>query len=46
LYAVYAIAACVEPVDSSSSTAPEEKTPPSAVFFEGKPAHIETFDFT
>lgn len=36
LYAVYAIAACVEPVDTSSSTAPEDKTPPSAVFFEGK----------
>jgi hypothetical protein len=33
LYAVYAIAACVEPVDTSSL---EDKTPPSAVFFEGK----------
>jgi hypothetical protein len=36
LYAVYAIAACVEPIDTSLSTAPEDKTPPSAVFFEGK----------
>jgi hypothetical protein len=36
LYAVYAIAACVEPADASSSAAIEDKTPPSAVFFEGK----------
>lgn len=36
LYAVYAIAACVEPASASSSTTLEDKTPPSAVFFEGK----------
>jgi hypothetical protein len=36
LYAVYAIAACVEPAEASSSAALEDKTPPSAVFFEGK----------
>jgi hypothetical protein len=36
LYAVYAIAACVEPADSSSLAALEDKTPSSAVFFEGK----------
>ena len=36
LYAVYSIAACLEPADTSSSTNPEDKTPPPAVFFEGK----------
>jgi hypothetical protein len=36
LYAVYAIAACVEPAEASSSAVLEDKTPPSAVFFEGK----------
>ena len=36
LYAVYSIAACLESAQTSSSTAPEDKTPPSAVFFEGK----------
>ena len=36
LYAVYSIAACLEPADNSSSTGPEDKTPQSAVFFEGK----------
>ena len=36
LYAVYSIAACLDSVDSSPSTAPEDKTPPTAVFFEGK----------
>lgn len=35
LHAVYAIAACVETTDTSSYTVPEDKTPPSAVFFEG-----------
>ncbi|GAB7327455.1 hypothetical protein MBLNU13_g11339t1 [Cladosporium sp. NU13] len=34
LYAVYSIAACLDPADSSSFTAPEDKTPPTAVFFE------------
>jgi len=37
LYAVYAIAACVEPLDTLPSAAPEDQTPPPAVFFEGKP---------
>ena len=36
LYAVYSIAACFENANTSSSTAPEDRTPPSAVFFEGK----------
>ena len=36
LYAIYSIAACLDPVDSSPSTAIEDKTPPTAVFFEGK----------
>lgn len=36
LYAVYAIAACVETADASLSNTLEDKTPPSAVFFEGK----------
>lgn len=40
LYAVYAIASCVETVDTSSYTAPEDKTPPSAVFFEGEYSHF------
>jgi hypothetical protein len=34
LYAVYAIAACVEPTDSKSSAGTKDKTPPPAVFFE------------
>lgn len=34
LYAVYAIAACVEPTDEKSSVAANDKTPPPAVFFE------------
>jgi hypothetical protein len=34
LYAVYAIAACVEPTDNISSAATNDKTPPPAVFFE------------
>ena len=36
LYAVYAIAACVEPTDGSPPVAVEDKTPPSSVFFEGE----------
>jgi hypothetical protein len=36
LYAVYSIAACLESADASLSTAPEDKTPQSAIFFEGK----------
>jgi hypothetical protein len=36
LYAVYSIAACLESADTSSSAAPEDKTPPTSVFFEGK----------
>jgi hypothetical protein len=42
LYAVYAIAACVEPLDTLPSAAPEDQTPPPAVFFEGKPFLLRT----
>jgi hypothetical protein len=34
LYAVYAIAACVESTNDKSSAATDDKTPPPAVFFE------------
>jgi hypothetical protein len=35
LYAVYSIAACLESAGTPSPTAPEDKVPPSPVFFEG-----------